>query len=354
MFRSVSRILHSYRPSPIRSVHAAVCEGLSSPLVYRDIDTGATSPLAKGTLKISVIAAGINFGDILQCQGKYQEKQEPPFVPGMEYVGKVIEVGPGVDSNNIEVGDRVICLGTGGFAEEAIVPAQGAFRIPRDLPESIDVTEAAGLLVSYGTAHLALTSRGNIQKGETVLVTAAAGGVGLASVELAQAMGARVIAAAGSDEKVEIAVAKGGPSALGFNYAGCDGKEFRSKLKEVAGKGGVDVLVDAVGGEFLEAGIRSLNWDGRAVVIGFAGGDIPKIPANILLVKNVSVSGLYWGAHTKHNPKLFLQSSSHIIKMWAEGKLKPHISHRFPLDKVNDAFSVIQSRKSTGKVVLIP
>ncbi|CAE7814888.1 unnamed protein product, partial [Symbiodinium microadriaticum] len=168
-------------------------------------------------------------------------------------------------------------------------------------------------------------------------------------------LGLKVIAAAGSDEKVSLAVSRGGPTARGFNYTDCDGTLFREKLRAAAGKGGVDVFVDAVGGEMLEAGIRSLNWDGRAVVVGFAGGGvIPKIPANILLVKNVSVNGLYWGAHAKANPALFAESARTIIDMWAAGRIKPHVSHRFSLAEANQAFEVISSRKSTGKVVLVP
>lgn len=223
---------------------AAVCESLNKPLIYRDWDLGS---LPSDQMKIEVVAAGINFGDLLQCQGKYQEKLDPPFVCGMEFAGRIVEIGSQVKPGRFSLGDRVICIGQRGFAKHAIVPPSSVILLPRNLPESLDLSEAAALVVSYGTAYLALTSQGRVKPGESVFITAAAGGVGLASVELARCVlfillsqplreyGARVIAAAGSDDKVQLAISKGGPDATGFNYTGCDAKTFRSKLKDVAG-----------------------------------------------------------------------------------------------------------------------
>jgi len=331
---------------------AIVCTALGQPLVF-DENWDIGSPKTN-QVKIEVVASGINFADVLQIQGLYQEKMTTPFVSGMECAGYIREIGPDTKTN-LKCGDPVICVtSTGGtFARHLISSTRQVIPLPDPLPTSVDLADAAALLVSYGTAHMALTARGRVSAGETVLVTAAAGGVGLAAVEIARNLGANVIVAAGSDEKVQLALSRAGSGATGFNYSGCDGKKFREKLKEVSGKG-VDIFIDAVGGEFLEAGIRSLNWGGRAVVVGFAaGGEIPKIPANILLVKNVEVSGLYWGASAIHDPKLFRKSAEDVITMWVKGMIKPHVSHRIPLAETNKALDVIKSRKSTGKILLI-
>ena len=296
-------------------------------------------------------AAGVNFADLLKTRGQYQEKAEPPFVPGNELAGEVCEVGEGVTS--LSVGDRVVCLNRGGaYASETVALAATCLKVPA-AAASRDLCEAASLLVNYGTAHLALTTRSQLQPGETVLVTAAAGGVGLATIELAKKLGAgTVVAAAGSSAKLEMARAKGAD--VGVAYAGLDGKAFRAALKEARGPGGVDVVVDMAGGELLEPCVRSLNWNGRAVVVGFAAGSIPKIPANLLLVKNIALAGLFWGAHLQHEPKTLLRSAQQLLTWWADGELQPHICERVPLSRAHDAFDLLESRQSTGKVIVVP
>jgi len=330
---------------------AAVCTQLGAPLELRT-DWDVPEP-GSGQVKIKVAAAGINFSDILQTKGEYQDKAEVPFVPGNEAAGEVSEVGEGVEG--LTVGDRVICLQRGGaFASEIVADTNTCLKLPGPAAMRADLAEAAALMVNYGTAHLALAHRAQLAPGETVLVTAAAGGVGLATVELARLLGAsRVLAACGSEAKLELAAGKGA-SEGGINYNGLDGRAFRESLKAVTGKFGVDVVVDMVGGDLLEPCIRSLNWNGRAIVIGFTAGSIPKIPANLLLVKNVSVSGLFWGNHLIHDPKTLLGSAQQLIRWWLDGEVRPHIGARVPLARANEAFALIQGRGSTGKVVLVP
>ena len=210
-------------------------------------------------------------------------------------------------------------------------------------------------LSRYGTAHLALTRRARLARGETVLVTAAAGGVGIAAIQLANLLGARAVAACGSAEKLALCE-RYGASAPGVNYAAAagDGRAFRAALQEAAGPRGVDVMLDMVGGELLEAGVRSLNWDGRAVVVGFAGGAVPKIPANLLLVKNVALTGVYWGAHLRHEPATLRASMAQLVEWWLAGELKPHVGARYPLAEAFDALTLVAERRSSGKVLLLP
>lgn len=328
---------------------AAVCTSIGGRLVHQT-DWAVGDP-GKGQVKIRVAAAGVNFADLLKTRGQYQEKADPPFVPGNELAGEISELGEGV--NHLKVGDRVVCLNRGGaYASESVADAAACLKLPA-AAASRDLAEAAALLVNYGTAHLALTTRGNLQAGETVLVTAAAGGVGLATVELAKQLGAsRVVAAAGSAEKLALCASKGADA--GIVYSGLDGKAFRAQLKEAAGASGVDVAVDMAGGDLLEPAVRSLNWNGRAVVVGFAAGSIPKIPANILLVKNISLAGLFWGAHLQHEPQTLLTSATRLLDMWAAGQITPHVCERVPISRAHDAFDLLESRKSTGKVVVVP
>lgn len=337
---------------PCRKLHtvAAVCEHLGMPLVYRQWDLGPTPP---GHVKIRVAATGVNYAEILQVKGKYQEKQEPPFVPGNECAGEVCEVGANCEDSGMQVGDRVICLSRGGaYASHTVARWQSCVPLGRcPAVAAADLDEAAALMVAYGTAHLALVRRANVQKGQTLLVTAAAGGVGLACVQLARQMGLRVIAACGSEEKLRIAQEHGAEPA-GINY-GPSSQDFRTQLKEAAGKRGVDVVVDMVGGH-AEQAVRSLNWEGRVVVVGFSGGRIPQIPANLLLVKNVSVSGVFFGGYLQRAPDVLQQSARCLVEMWLAGEIKPVICNRVPLSKANEAFELIEGRKSVGKVLLRP
>lgn len=330
---------------------AAVVTKLGSPLELQTIEPPSLGPKQ---VRIKVAAAGVNFADILQARGEYQDTKDPPYVPGNECAGEVVEVADDLAGQGWAVGDRVISLTRGGaYASEAVADARACIKLPASAA-SADLQEAAALMVNYGTAHLALAHRARLQEGETVLVTAAAGGVGLAATELSKLLGAkRVIAACGSEAKIRTAALKGA-EAEGVNYTGMDGKTFRARLKEVAGKQGIDVVVDMIGAEYLEPCVRALNFNGRGVVIGFAGGGIPKIPANVLLVKNLSLSGLFWGAHLIHDPKTLVTSAQQLVKWWLAGDIKPHVGAALPLGEANEAFALIEGRKSEGKVVLVP
>ena len=347
---------HAMRASAFGTRHrglasAAVCTAIGERLVYDS--NWAIGATGKGQVKIKVAAAGVNFADILKVRGQYQERGDPPFVPGNEVAGEVCEVGDGVEG--LRNGDRVICLNRGGaYASECLADAKLCLKLPVDKPD-LDLTEAAALLVNYGTAHLALTTRGQLQPGGSVLITAAAGGVGMATIDLAKKLGAgKILAAAGSDAKLRACYGKGADEDGGINYSGLDAKAYRAALKEAAGTGGVDVLVDMVGGDLLEATVRSLNWNGRAISVGFAAGSIPKIPANVLLVKQVSLIGLFWGANLQHDPRTLLTSAKQLVEWWAAGEIKPHIHERVPLARAHDAFDLLESRQTVGKVVVVP
>ena len=343
------------RLSSAATCRAAVCEALGEPL--RVTNDWPMKPLHADSVRIKVAACGVNFADLLTAKGLYQDRSEPPFVPGNELAGEVVAIGDGVHGR-FAVGDRVISLARGGaYASEATVSASHCLKLPASAA-SKDLAEAAALLCNYGTAHLALSHRARLQPGETVLVTAAAGGVGLATTELAALMGARrVIALASSEEKLALAAAKGAEAGRGVNYGGGladDPRALKAAIKAAGGDDGIDVVVDMVGASVLEPCVRSLNWNGRAVVVGFAGGHIPRLPVNLLLVKNVSVSGLFWGAHLIHDPKALLRSAEQLVEWWAAGEVTPHVCARLPLEEANAAFAMIEGRASTGKVVLIP
>lgn len=298
-------------------------------------------PLGPGEVRIAVKAASINFADTLVIQGKYQEKPPFPFVPGFECAGVVAEVG--VSVTHVKPGDRVMALAPkGAFATETVTDAAAVM----PMPPGADFADAAAFPVAYGTSHLGLTDRAGLKAGETLLVLGAAGGVGLTAVEIGKALGARVIAAASSPEKLAVARAAGADEVI--DYAA---EDLRARLKELAPKG-VNVAYDPVGGKLFDQALRSMAWAGRMVVIGFASGDIPQIPANLLLVKNVAVMGLYWGAYRTNDPKTLQKSLMELMGLWAAGKLKPHVSHRIPLDRHVEAFRLLMDRKATGKVVL--
>ena len=333
-------------------VTSTLCESFDKPLAIQRLTYCAP---ADDCVNVKVSAAGINFADILQCKGLYQEKLMPPFTPGWECVGQIAEIGANIDSSALKVGDWVICMGNqGAFASHVSVQQSSVLWSSRETKRDLDYQQGAALLVTYGTAYLALKYSAAVKPGETVLITAASGGVGLAAVELAtKVFGCKVIAAVSTADKIEVAMAHGAQA--GVCYTGMDGKAFRGEVQRVgASLGGVDVVVDMVGGELLEAGIRALNWEGRAVVVGFADGRIPKIPANILLLKNLSVRGVYWGAHRQKSPERFRESVDEVARLWMDGTLTPHVSHRVPLSDVNKAFELIGNRGTTGKVLLVP
>lgn len=297
-----------------------------------------------GQVRLRVHAAGVNFADTLLIAGKYQDKPELPFVPGMEAAGVVDAVGPEV--SHPKPGTRVLALTErGAFADFALARAMDCFAIPDTMPSDI----AAGFPVTYGSAHGGLDWRAHLRPGETLLIHGAAGGVGLAAVEVGKAMGASVIATAGGPEKLAIAKAHGADHVI--DYAR---EDIRARVKEITGDRGADVIFDPVGGDAFDASLRCINWDGRIVVVGFAGGRIAQVPANILLVKNIAVIGLYWGAYRRREPERMARSMARLLDWYAEGRLKPHVSHRLGLAEAGPALDLLKQRKLTGKVILTP
>ena len=294
-------------------------------------------------VRIAVKAAGLNFADTLLATGKYQEKPPLPFTPGLECAGTVLETGAEVTT--VKPGDRVMASfeNGGAFAEEAV--AEETNVLP--LPDGMAFEEAAGFPVVYGTSHLGLRHRAHLKKGETLLVLGAAGGVGLTAVEIGHIVGARVIAAAGGPEKCALAKSHGADEVIDYTR-----EDLRERLKAFTGGRGVDVVYDPVGGDSFDAALRSLAWEGRLVVVGFAAGRIPSAPANLLLVKNCTVMGVYWGPYRKRDPETLRRAFAELLDWAGCGLIKPHVSLRFPLARAKDAFDALLARKSTGKIVL--
>ncbi|HLJ89268.1 MAG TPA: NADPH:quinone oxidoreductase family protein [Candidatus Angelobacter sp.] len=322
-------------------MRAVLCKELGGPekLVMADVSAPG---LRDGAVRIAVHAAGVNFGDILLVAGQYQVKPPLPFSPGNEAAGLVLEVAPGVTS--VKPGDRVFAtLEGGGFAEEAIASADRVYRIP----DSMDFATAAGFPIAYGTSHGAFAWRAHLQAGEWLLVHGAAGGVGLTAVEIGKAMGAKVIACAGSPEKLEIAKRHGADFLIDYSR-----EDIRERVKEITGGKGADVVYDPVGGDAFDASLRCIAWEGRILIIGFAAGRVPQVPANIALVKNIDVIGFYWGSYFSHKPALVRQSFDQLFRWFEAGKLQPHVSERMDLKDAGLALGMLRDRKSTGKVVL--
>jgi NADPH2:quinone reductase len=298
--------------------------------------------LGAGRVRIAVSAAGVNFADSLIVAGRYQDKPDLPFVPGLEVAGRVIEVGAGVAT--CRPGDRVMAvLDQGGFAEQAVARAEDVFALPDDL----DAIEAAGFPIAYGTSHHGLAVKGALKEGETLVVLGAAGGVGLTAVEVGKAIGARVIACAGGADKVRVALARG--AEFGIDY---QSENLRDRVKELTGGAGADMVYDPVGGPMLEAGLRALKPGGRLMVIGFASGTVPAIPANLLLIKNLAVLGYYWGAWRRLDPASVRASMTELLGWWRAGRVRPHVSNVLPLADAARAIGLLTSRAATGKVVL--
>ena len=325
-------------------MRAVICHAWGGPenLALDDLPAPSTGP---GQVMIDVHAAGVNFADILMVAGQYQEKPPLPFVPGLEVAGTIRAIGPGV--KRLTPRQRVMAvLDHGGFAEQAVVRESDVFPIPDDM----DFAVAAAFTIAYGTAYGALRWRADLRPGELLLVTGAAGGVGLSAVEVGKALGASVIAGASGVDKLALAAARGADHVIDYRD-----QDLRTRLKEIAqrlGKAGIEVAFDPVGGDTFDALFRALAWNGRVVVIGFAGGRIQQIPANLLLVKNATALGFWWGSYRRHAPELLSPAFAELIGWWSQGLLRPHVSHRLPLGEAAEALKSLKERRATGKVVL--
>jgi NADPH2:quinone reductase len=321
---------------------AVVCRAFG-PLTDLTLETIETPAVEPGKVVINVHACGLNFYDGLTVEGKYQTKPPFPFSPGGEVAGVIAALGEDVDG--FAVGQRVLAFtGFGGFAEQ--VAADATRVVPID--DSMDYAVAAGFLIAYATSYHALKDRAAIRPGETLLVLGAAGGVGLAAVELGKALGARVIAAASSEEKLALCRAHGADETI--NYAEDD---LREQVKALTGGKGADVIYDPVGGKLGETAVKCLATLGRLLVIGFASGDIPQLAFNQLLLKQVSVMGVLWGAWAKANPALDAANLNELLALHAKGRIRPHISETYPMDDYLTALSRVMERHAKGKVVLL-
>ncbi len=297
---------------------------------------------APGEVRIGIRYCGLNFADTIMISGRYQIKPDLPFIPGLEASGEILEVGEGVDA--FEVGDRVVGLVPhGAMAEQIVAPAARTFRLPEGIPFDL----GAALPIVYGTAYLSLTRRAVIQPGDWLLINGAAGGVGLAAVDLGRHLGARVIAAAGSPEKLALARSYGAEAAV--DYAT---EDLAARVKEITGGQGVAVALDPVGGDVFKATLRSMAFEGRIVVIGFAGGEIQAIASNHLLLKNVAAMGFYWGGYYDFAPRVLRETVDRLSAWCANGDIRPHICAVHPLDQAPVALDLLLSRRSTGKVLL--
>jgi NADPH2:quinone reductase len=322
-------------------VRALVCNQYGPPESLR-IEQWEDPVPGDGQIAVAVVAAGINFPDVLSIAGKYQVKTPPPFVPGNEAAGTVTAVGPGVQ--RFAVGDRVIVATRGGaFAEQCV--AYENMTVP--LPQDLDFSQGAGFAVTYGTSYHALTQRAQLQPGETLLVLGAAGGVGSAAVEIGKALGARVLAAASSAPKLEFAKLAGADELINYSAVA-----LKDTVRELTGGNGVDVVYDPVGGALTEQAFRALAWHGRHLVIGFACGEIPAFAANIALLKEASVLGVWWGTWCEKNPALQARNMQALAQLIADGKLLPRISESYALADYRNAFAAITERRALGKVIL--
>jgi len=293
---------------------------------------------------VRVHAAGVNFPDTLIVQGKYQFKPEMPFAPGGELAGVVERVGAKV--TNVKPGDRVIGFtGWGAFAEEAAVDAN--VLVP--MPEGLDYVTAAAFVMTYGTSYHALKDRAALQAGETLLVLGASGGVGLAAIEIGKALGAKVIAAASSPEKLAVCKDHGADELIDYSK-----EDLKERVKALTGGKGANVIYDPVGGGYTEPALRSIAWRGRLLVVGFANGEIPKIPLNLALLKGCNISGVFWGDYTKREPMNLMMDLRALFGWLKDGKLKPHISGTFPLARGAEAIRLLMERKVSGKIVITP
>ena len=324
------------------AMKAILCKRFGPPetLVVEDVPSPRAGP---GQVVVSVAAAGVNFPDTLIIQGKYQFKPELPFSPGGELAGIVKEVGDGV--RHVRPGDHVIALcAWGAFAEEALVEA--SMVVP--MPPALDFRVAASFAMAYATSLHALQDRARLAPGETLLVLGAAGGVGLAAVELGKVLGARVLAAASTAAKLEVCREHGADELIDYS-----GEGWRDRVKDLTGGQGVDVVYDPVGGAVAEPALRLTAWNGRYLVVGFAAGEIPRIPLNLPLLKGASIVGVFWGAFAKRQPRENQSNLARLFSWLAEGKLRPHVSAVHPLECAAQALGELAARRTTGKLVLV-
>lgn len=304
----------------------------------------ATLPVPQpgaGQVLLRVRAAAVNFADTLMVAGRYQEKPGYPLTPGLEVCGEVAALGPGVEGPLPGARVAAVC-GSGGFASHVLAPAAACVALPEAMPDAV----AAGLQVAYGTSDLALARRARLRPGERLLVLGAAGGVGLTAVEVGKLLGAEVIACARGPEKLALAREKGAD-----HLVEADPATLRDAVRAL---GGADVVYDPVGGDLWKEALRAANPEARLIPIGFASGEVPQIPANILLVKNLDVIGLYWGAYARFRPEALSESLGRIIGWWETGAIRPHVSHVLPLGEAEAALDLLRRREATGKVVLVP
>ncbi len=322
-------------------MRAILCKTLGPPesLVLEEV---APRTLAPGELRIATAACGVNFPDSLIIEGKYQYKPDLPFSPGSEVSGRIAELGAEV--TGWQVGDEVIAMtGWGGFAEEVITTPERVMA----KPASMDAVTAAGFGLTYGTSYHALVQRAQLAAGETLLVLGAAGGVGLAAVELGKVLGARVIAAASSPEKLAVAKEHGADETIDYSR-----EPLKEAAKALTGGKGADVIYDPVGGDLFDQATRAINWKGRLLVVGFASGRIPQFPANLALLKGSSVVGVFWGDFARREPEANAENFRQLFRLHAEGKIKPLVSQTYPLEQAVEALTAFIERRALGKLVL--
>lgn len=323
-------------------MRAVLCRTLGSVdnLKVEEVPSPALGP---GQVRVGVKAAGVNFPDILMAEGKYQVKPELPFTPGLEAAGVVLECAPGV--THVNPGDRVMAFARkgGAFASEVVV----AGGIVTPIPDAMDFVTAAAFPVAYGTAHFALEHRGRLQPGETLVVLGAAGGVGVAAIEVGKSMGARVIAAARGADKLAIAREHGADEVIDYGA-----EDLRDRIRDLTGGKGADVVFDPVGGAYFDACVRAIGWEGRILVIGFASGDIPKVATNLILVKNFSVIGVVFGEQSWRYPDSSRERLTRLLTHYGKGAFKPRVWKTYPIEQVAAALSEMSGRRVTGKMVL--
>jgi len=322
-------------------MRAVLCKAYGPPESLVVDEVSSPEP-GRGEVRVSVHAAGLNFPDTLMIAGTYQFKPPFPFSPGMECAGVIDAVGP--DVSTVQPGDRVMAMtGTGAFAEEVVTNEMSVMRIP----DAMTFEEAAGFPVTYGTTMHALIDRGRLGEGQSLLVFGAAGGVGLNAVELGALLGASVIACASSEEKLAVARTYGAHHGIDYSK-----ESIKDRVKEITGGKGADVIYDPVGGDAFDQALRCIAWDGRLLVIGFASGRIPSAPANLVLLKQCSIVGVFWGAWAQRDPHANRANFEQMFRWFEEGKIHPHVSATFPLDGVPEAMKALLSRSTTGKVVV--